>query len=90
MVGTWYEAGLVYNLSSDLGRSWDCQGLAWDCIWYANFPRGGLKFVKTHANRILCVFHWGSEADIAVSEIKAVHLGKRKLLNLRQTEDADR
>lgn len=78
IAGTWYEAGLVYNVSADRGKSWICQGLIWDCIWYAEFPRGGLKFVKLGEDRILCVFHWGSKGDIGVSEIKAVNLGKAR------------
>lgn len=77
-VGTWYEAGLVYNVSSDVGQSWDYQGLAWDCIWYATFPRGGFRLISLDADTLLGVFHWGSRADINVSEIKTLRMGRKK------------
>lgn len=79
MVGTWYEAGMTYNISSDLGNSWEYQGFAWDCIWYAEFSRGGFKLVKLDEETILGVFHWCSATDISVSEIKSVILGRSRL-----------
>ena len=77
MVGTWYDAGMVYNVSRDAARRWEYQGLAWDCIWYAEFERGGFRLLTLDSDTVMGVFHWGSQKDIKVSEIKTILISRR-------------